>query len=253
MKEGMAVFLIAALSVVLAGEAGSADDRWSVEISPYFWGVSTKGRVSIDGIPYPKPASFLGALQNDFDNLRDDFDANATGSVIVRTGNWLAMADFARLDVSNTIQFPMGTVSTEVESILAMLAVGYRYRQESLYAPTFDLFIGGRYNRHDVDIEMTPITDTSRTEEWVDPLFGATFSIYITKWLSFSVMANIGGFEVGSDLARETVTLFGIDLGPRVSLKGGYRWLDIEYGDEDDDFFYDVTTQGWLAGFSVRL
>jgi hypothetical protein len=253
MKEGMAVCLITALLFVLAGEAGAADDRWSIEISPYFWGVSTKGKLSINNIPYPDPETTFGLLDNSFSNLRDDFEASWTGFVTVRKGHWVAMADVAQLDIDNSMQFPLATVTTEVESTWAMLAVGYRFMQEDEYAPVFDLFIGGRYNRHDAEVDAPPLGSQSRTEDWVDPIVGATLTIPVSQRISFNVMTNFGGFDVGSDLAREVVTLLRIGLTSTLSLQGGYRWLDVNYNAEGDDFYYDTVTHGWLAGMSFRL
>jgi hypothetical protein len=246
MKQGTAICLITALSVALAGEAGAVDDQWHIEISPYFWGVSIDGDVSVDNIPYDNTYS-------DYTNVRDDFQASAAGFITVRKGHWLLMADgsYLKIDDQRT-EIPLARTTTGLKSTLATLAAGYRFT-EGENEPSADVFVGGRYNRYDVDVDMPPLEPVSKTQDWIDPIAGVTLSIPVNSWLWFIAMVDFGGFSAGSRSAREFMPVFRIDLSSMISLKAGYRWMDVEYDYEDDDFCLDTVTQGWLAGISFRF
>ena len=68
-------------------------------------------------------------------------------------------------------------------------------------------------------------------------------------------MADVGGFGVGSELTWQAFSSVGFDLSPRVSMEFGWRWLDVDYDneDEDDPFEYDVRYQGPVAGIAIRF
>jgi hypothetical protein len=60
---------------------------------------------------------------------------------------------------------------------------------------------------------------------------------------------------MGSDFAWQVFPNLGIRLTDRTSLDFGYRWLDIDYstGEGNEQFRYDMLTQGPVGGFAFRF
>ncbi|HRV36145.1 MAG TPA: hypothetical protein P5520_09740, partial [Desulfomonilia bacterium] len=48
--------------------------------------------------------------------------------------------------------------------------------------------------------------------EWVDPIVGVNLSVPFSKRISAGVLADIGGFGAGSDLAWEVMPVIGFPL-----------------------------------------
>lgn len=239
----MAIFLAMGTATLSAGSAVAGDDELSFDISPYFWATAINGDVDVEDLPSAR-------LDMDFSDVWDDFESGAAAFLTVRKGPWLAMADFSYLKMEDDRQLLMMSVSSEIDTTLASLAVGRRIAGD-MGAPAMDAFIGGRYNRYDVDIEISPLGSASRTEEWVDPIVGVNLSVPFSKRISAGVLADIGGFGVGSDLAWEAMPVIGFSLSDMIMLRAGYRWLDVDY--DKDDLLIDTMTQGWLAGLGFRF
>jgi len=185
-----------------------------------------------------------------FSDVWDDFDSGAAAFLVVRKGAWLALADVSYLKLEDDRQLPLLSVSSEIDTTLASLAVGHRITGDT-GTPAIDAFIGGRYNRYETDIDISPLGSASRTEKWVDPIVGVNLSIPFTKRIGAGVLADIGGFGVGSDLAWEVMPVIGLSLNDMITLRAGYRWLDVDY--DKDDFLFDAMTQGWLAGLGFKF
>jgi opacity protein-like surface antigen len=57
------------------------------------------------------------------------------------------------------------------------------------------------------------------------------------------------------DLAWQVFPTVGINFTDKLSLDLGYRWLDMDYttGEGNQQFTYDVLTQGPVAGIGFRF
>lgn len=69
--------------------------------------------------------------------------------------------------------------------------------------------------------------------------------------LQGTLLADIGGFGVGSDLTWEFMPALSYRFSDAVSLALGYRWLDIDF--DDSDFEFDAAQFGWLLGLGIAL
>jgi hypothetical protein len=73
----------------------------------------------------------------------------------------------------------------------------------------------------------------------------------LTPDLSVGVLANVGGFGIGSDLSWQLVGGIDWSVGRCVSLNAGWMVLDLDY--EDGDFRYDVRMSGPYLGVTFRF
>lgn len=99
--------------------------------------------------------------------------------------------------------------------------------------------------------------DFDKSEEWVDPIVGGRIQIDINEKLTFKARGDVGGFGVGSasDFAWNVLAGFGYKLSHRTTFWLGYRILDVDYDNNDDDglFEYDVSIRGPVAGLEIRF
>jgi hypothetical protein len=121
-----------------------------------------------------------------------------------------------------------------------------------------DLTFGARINtiQNTTRIGAASQVSYSASKTWVDPLVGLQIRTPEkgSRWHA-QVYAETGGFGVGSKVEVQVFPTVGLDLGKRVALDFGYRWLYINYqsGADVDLFKYDVWTQGPVLGFVFKF
>jgi hypothetical protein len=89
----------------------------------------------------------------------------------------------------------------------------------------------------------------------VDPIAGLTLRTTPDRPVQLRVYTEVGGFGLGSDFTWQIFPTVGIKLTKSATLDLGYRWLDLDYasGEGNNEFGYDVLTQGPVLGFSFRF
>lgn len=227
----------------LAIPAQAADDAWAFEITPYFWGCGIDGRVGIAPLP---PAD----LDMSFSDIMDNFESGFAIFGTARKGPWLGAGDFSYVDTETTENLPQARVKLGNKSTIAKLIGGYRIPGEDRPVQA-DLYGGARYMRFETELDVSGVGSADRTEDWVDPLVGVNLVWpFAEKWRA-NLMADIGGFGVGSDLAWEVMPIVQYQFNRTFSAKLAYRWLDVDY--EEDDYTSDTLTHGWLAGLGIAF
>lgn len=121
----------------------------------------------------------------------------------------------------------------------------------------FELMAGLRYNKVKLGLEsdIPAIDGAERSKDWLDPIVGFRFAAPIGGNNSFSVLANVGGFGVGSDLAIQVKPMLSFGIGRTTTIDLGYQlfYMDYETGSGTDRFAYDVLTEGPIIGVSFRF
>jgi hypothetical protein len=97
--------------------------------------------------------------------------------------------------------------------------------------------------------------DVSQDKTWVDPLVGLILHSSGERRVQLKVYTEIGGFGLGSDFTWQVFPTVGFKFTDHFSLEAGYRWLDMDYstGDGNEQFVYDVLTQGPIGGLAFRF
>lgn len=94
-------------------------------------------------------------------------------------------------------------------------------------------------------------TSASADKNWVDPIIGVRAQWNITdKWF-LAGKSDIGGFEVGSDLAWTLQATVGYNFTDNISAELGYRYMHTDY--EDGKFTYDMAEAGIYTGLNIRF
>lgn len=233
---------VAAVVVIALPSAGQGGD-WAFEITPYFWGIGMDGKTGIGPLP---PVD----LDMSFSDIMDNFESGAAVFGVARKGSWMAAADFSYLDIEVTEDLPQTRATVGNESIVAKAIGGYRIPGDGGAVQT-DVYAGARYMRFETELSVSGIGSADRTEDWIDPLVGVNLVWpFAGKWRA-NLMANIGGFDVGSELAWEVIPMLQYQFNPTFSAKVAYRWLDVDY--EEDDYLADLLIHGWLAGVGIAF
>ena len=63
-----------------------------------------------------------------------------------------------------------------------------------------------------------------------------------------ALRGDIGGFGGASDLATNVSAMFGWHINDKLTLRGGYRMLQMDF--DGDDLVLDATLQGYVFGAS---
>jgi len=66
-----------------------------------------------------------------------------------------------------------------------------------------------------------------------------------------ALRGDLGGFSIESDMAINAEAMFRYKMGDTFSLKFGYRYLKVKFG--DTDFLYDISLDGLQLGLGIRF
>jgi hypothetical protein len=85
---------------------------------------------------------------------------------------------------------------------------------------------------------------------WVDPYVGIRFNPRLSENWSLLTRFDIGGFDIGSDIALHLNADAVWHITEKFSLAFGYRVLATNYDDEEgeNEFIFDMTFHGPIAG-----
>ena len=249
---GIALALLANPPLANAGGGGPVQgdgpgrdpDRWSFEFTPYLWFASLDGTIVLEPLP---AVQFAAQPQEPLVNL----DFALADSFIARKGPWVVLSEitYTKLGVDETVS------SSEIEIDSALLWAGVAGGYAVVDAPggRVELFAGARYMLLDNDgrAQGTVTASNSKTEDWLDPLLGFTARGQLTGRVSVELLADVGGFGVGSDLSYELLPKVTYTWNEIISLNAGYRLLDMDF--ESSDVEYDVREAGCLLGVAFHF
>jgi hypothetical protein len=64
---------------------------------------------------------------------------------------------------------------------------------------------------------------------------------------------TVDGFGVGSDSICQLIVGLNWQFAEHFSLKAGYRYLNQDYGDDDQGFTWDMSAYGPFLGICIRF
>lgn len=232
---------------------------WQFEVTPYIWAVAQNGDSgarNVKGSGIDLIAELEMSTSDIFKNLDSGFLLNASA----KNDQWLLFIDTIYMKVglekSGVGISGIGDNKVNVsarEQLIDMIAAYkvYQTKNTELY------FYGGmRYADVETTINanFTPlgIPELNLTKQikvgdtWVDPLIGVYSNWQISKNLTVISRFEVGGFGVASDNSWLIAVGLNQTLNQNWSLKYSYRYLAIDY--DDNDFVFDVDSHGLLIG-----
>jgi hypothetical protein len=219
-------------------------DRWRFEFVPYIWLASLDGTIGLDPLPTVRIAADLpDSLVNLDFAIADSFTA--------RKGRWAIFSDitFTKLGVDETVS----SSHVEIDSGLLWASLAGGYAVVDAPGGRVELLAGARYALLDNDGESegSVTASTSADEDWLDPLVGFNARAELADRLSVGLLANVGGFGVGSDLSYELLPRVSYAFNDIINLHAGYRLLSLDF--DSSDVQYDVREFGWMLGVGFNF
>jgi hypothetical protein len=221
------------------GAVGGAPDRWIVELTPYLWAAGLDGDTAADGAASEIDTDYT------FFSL-DNLDFALGTALAARKGRWGMLYDAMVVEFSDAFErSPGGEVEVSggfLETVGSMTARNGR---------PLELLFGLRYVSLKSTVDVAPIPRSSARETWLDPLVGLRFAHAFNGRWSVELRGDIGGFGISSEsseLATNVSALFGWRMSERLTLRGGYRMLQLDF--DGDALVLDATMQGYLVGVS---
>lgn len=196
-----------------------------------------------------------------------DFDASADlsdiwddttmfgGDVEFGKGNWFIdfFGFYQKTDV-NKGDGPLSLDATFKETVLNPM-LGYRIYQSSSKALTVKVMAGASYVNVDSDIDVyQPSLSISKDVDFVDPMVGSRAYLALARWFGVSLVGEVGGFGVGSELQYLVAGNLVFHLTRWFALSAGYSYWYWKY--EDDDALLSRLEQsvyGPLVGVQFRF
>lgn len=241
---GMAVFCLGATPAPAQHELS---EDWTFELTPYIWFVGLDYEVEVRDIEVSGDV--------DFDELFDAVDFAALAAFQARKGRWSVWTALDYFELSESDSVGRFERKFEIELDYMALEVGGAYM---VYAegPQLELLAGARYTDIDIDLELealleNPARKASGGDDWVDPFVGARVGFEFTDWWYSTLRADVGGFDVGSELTWQVLATMGFRLSESIDLRVGYKHVDIDY--EDGGNSADLELSGPIAGLTFRF
>jgi hypothetical protein len=234
--------LLASAGMASAAEADPGTSQgWKFTIAPYIWGAALEGDITVKG----QDAEVDLSASDIFDHM----DLGAMAMFAARKGNWGITGDVVWVDLQAESDAPPADIDPKL-GIFTLQAV----RRLSKVA---DLTFGARYHRLEAEIDFDAPIDVQvgNTRDWVDPVVGVVLRTPGEHRWHATLIADVGGFGAGSDLAWQFFPSVGFDMAKWVSIEVGYRFLgtDYETGEGADRFAYDMLYQGPAVGVAFRF
>jgi hypothetical protein len=235
--------LFAVVALVMAGTparavAQPAPDEWNVLVAPYLMGAAMSGTSTVRGVDVDVDLS----ASDIFSNLQ----FGAMGIVVARKGVWGFGSDLIWMALGTTVR------DTNVDFNQGAFAF-YGLRQMS---PAADVTLGLRVNTLQGKLTFKgPDVTRKQDKTWLDPIAGITLRTPADHRAQLRLYTEVGGFGAGSDFTWQVFPTVSLRLTQKTSLDFGYRWLDLDYatGEGNEQFRYDVLTQGPVLGFGFRF
>jgi len=249
---------VASLSMTGAYAADAKADRWQFQFTPYVFAAGLDGTLGVRGVE--------ADISLEFPDILEDLDMAFMGVFEARRGRWGFLVDgvYTRLEggasrswhgpggISNATGTLEVTTTMQVYQLAAMYRIGERI--------PFDLIGGGRYTGLDNDLDLTATTggllpggtrSLSGDESWWDPIVGARAMIPLAERWSVTLLGDVGGFGVGSDISYQAAGAIVWQISKHFTVNAGYRYLYQDF--EEDGFVWDMALHGPVLGLGIRF
>lgn len=225
----------------------SGDSGWEYTIAPYGFAASMNGTVgTFAGLPSAN-------IDQSFSDLADSLRFAGMVAGTARKGRWGLSGDLQYYNLAPAFNTPGplfdGGKLVARQTIFS--AFGDYVLAETDHSSLIAM-AGARFWSVDTSLQFygaaAPGRQIDGSDNWVDPMIGlrGQFDLndrwYVTGW------GLGGGFGVGSDSAGDVFGAVGYRFNDRTAAVLGYRWMSVDRN--TDDFVYDITMDGIMAGVS---
>ncbi len=229
-------------SSVAAFATPAAAEGWTITATPYFMAPTMDGKAAVGPIDAPVSTS----PSDIFSNL----NWGVMGLVEVNNGQWGVNLDVTYMNLDVTDDRSHASINGHQGAYTGTIL--YRVH------PNAELYAGARVNDIGARLDVSgPFGErsASRSKSWVDPVIGVRAVLPFNAKVDLTVLADFGGFGIGSDYAAQFWPSLGVRVGAKSKLMAGYRVIYADYhsGSGASRFVYDVVTFGPTVGFQIAF
>jgi hypothetical protein len=222
------------------------DDKWHFDFLPYLWFAGMHGTVGAQGYETNVSAS-PGDLLSHFNfGLMGTSDVRRNRLILPTDMMWIRLSDDHGVPEN---EYGVTKIDFRAGQFLLTPKAGYLV----LDKPRLKIHAvaGIRYWHLGQKLTFTPavINSISTSQNWVDGIGGARFTIPVTPKVRLMIAGDAGGGGANSDY--QIVGILGYQIKPKFDLNVGWRYLAVNY--RTYAFLYDVTTSGVGIGATFRF
>jgi hypothetical protein len=214
-------------------------------------------------------------VDESFGDILRDLELGAMGIVDARWKRLVFVFDFVYVRVGDESDFlRQARLDTDLTQVVLDAKLGFRlvdrvapWGDENVPdAPrlVFDVLAGTRYWYNNADIDVNRPTGPlgfgfgrklDITKDWNDGIVGVRAGVGITPRINFSVMADIGGFDIAnsSELTWMVMPSLNWRVSDRFSLHAGYKHLDVARERPSTNREFDFVMSGPFLGFGFHF
>ena len=245
----------------------AADKQWYFELTPYFWASSVNSNKEIGPVSFNQDTRFKNVFENmvyaiplhfEFGKKRWSVIADAlyVKDQLNQNAEYTA---FPKLPGVSTIEFSSAYTISKLQ-VEAFGAYTFRRHNKKNVACKLAGIIGARLTQQKnlLELKQQSIIDTldlfpfSHTEQYIDPLIGASYTVKFHEKWKFYLMGNIGGFSIGSKFTSELLSLLSFEAVRFMDVNVGYRWIYTNYdnGKSGIEHLQQQIQRIWPNGFN---
>jgi len=237
LKSTLALAAFAALASPATAQ-DQATQGWQFSFEPYFMAPSMDGKSAIG----PLDVRVSSSPSDIFSNL----NWGIMGLLELNNGRFGLVFDGTYMNLEASREGRIDTIGGHQGAYSVTALVRIQKHAEA--------YAGIRVNDLGVRLSGTgPLgnpREASRSESWVDPIVGMRVNLPLSGTTDFTMLADVGGFGIASDIAIQAWPTIGFRLSDSIRAKVGYRLVYTQYesGEGQDRFEYDVLTYGPTVG-----
>ena len=227
------------------GSPFNTGDSWRGTISIYGWFPGVRGTVGALG----HNAGFNAPFSDVFHTLKGIIpiavEADKGRFVMPIDYFWVKLADGKATPFTDTTG---NYINAHLTESIFTPSVGYRLVDGEHFK--VDALGGIRYWYVGQNLQLigTPVSVPAfvRSQSWVDGLGGARFIVPIADKAAITVSGNAGAG--GANLDYQVIGLFSYNFTPKIGMGLGWRYLYVDYRPSNNQFVFNTTMSGALAG-----
>jgi hypothetical protein len=227
----------------------TTDAGWHFAITPYIWFAGIHGQVGALG----REASVHASFSDIFDYV----NIGAMGVLEPRYKRVLMPVDFMWMKLSDNKALPVNVVATSIKAQMTetMLTPKIGYRIADGKRVKVDALFGFRYWHLTTDFTLQPVQlrgGVSQSASWADAVAGGRIQAALSRKAFVLVAGDAGGADSRLDYQIEGA--LGYNIGRKVALLVGYRYLHVNYRPNGNaQFVYDVYMPGLVLGATFNI
>jgi hypothetical protein len=235
-------------------KAPEKEKDFTFAVNPYLWFSAIGGTIqvpSISSIPYEFNKAFTDAVKD------MKFAFMVAGRFKYKSVSLLYDMFYIHLKPNLSIPTNSEGISSgtaDINEFVGDFSLAYRIPLQDKTVQ-FDVYAGTRVWSMDETLNLTEsngmVINKSKTNAWVDPIFGAFVNFdFEQKWFTY-LRGDIGGFGAASKFTSTFLWGIGYKFDQHWNTSFGIKNLFDDY--EKDNKIYNVWTYGLLLSVGYRL